>query len=191
MFKIEATQNRLTTVKRWLSGQWSYAVLSSLAVLIITLSTSRPPASSTTTVVKQAICQVLRVTDGDSLSVSCDNQTHRLRLMYIDAPEIKQQPWGEKARVALQALVKQQVFVAFHGKDVYHRDLALIYSDEARTTALNLTLVKQGAVRVYSRYQPPAEYMTAMQIAKQNRLGIWQRQGLHQDPQRYRRLINN
>lgn len=187
----------ISTLKKWLTSQWGYVLISSLCVVIIALSTHRPNSSNTidkpidqAVVGQRLLCRVKRVIDGDSLLTICAQQTHRLRLMHIDAPEVKQL-WGEKATSVLRELAGQQVIVEFHGQDIYQRDLAVIYPSnmEAEAIAINLTLVKQGMARVYSRYQPPDNYRVAMKTAKANKLGIWQQQGLHQDPMRYRRLM--
>ncbi len=131
---------------------------------------------------------MLKVVDGDSINVRCFGEKHRLRLMHIDAPEMKQKPWGDRARRVLKSLIKDdEIFVEFHKQDIYHRDLAVIYAD--KEDALNLQLVKRGFARVYRRYKPPSQYVAAMKQAKKQRVGIWQKTGLHQDPMRFRRLM--
>ena len=50
--------------------------------------------------------RVLRVSDGDGLEIRFPFRgTRRLRLPYIDPPELDQQPWGAEARDALSRLV--------------------------------------------------------------------------------------
>ncbi|PIE44042.1 MAG: hypothetical protein CSA45_06905, partial [Gammaproteobacteria bacterium] len=75
-------------------------------------------------VADSGMCTVTRVIDGDSLIATCHGQKHKLRLMHIDAPELAQQPWGQHAKQALAALAQTQIWVDFHGQDVYQRDLA-------------------------------------------------------------------
>lgn len=181
--------------KTRLLSRSAYLLFSSLLVAGITWwrSTPQRPALPAP---DDGVCEVLQIIDGDSLTVNCqgqkghNGQTHELRLMHIDAPELTQPRWGDKAKQALQALAVSQVTVHFHGKDIYQRDLAVIFPPTQGAEAINLTLVKQGVARVYSRYQPPAEYLTAMKTAKRHGVGIWQYSGLHQDPQRFRRLAH-
>lgn len=170
----------------WATTHRAYSLYSTVIVVVISLITYRPATSPAT--VSDAVCDVAHVIDGDSLTVFCGKQSHNLRLMHIDAPEITQAIWGEHARSTLQRFAQQQVFVDFHGKDIYQRDLALVYSPANRQVAINLRLVEQGAARVYSHYQPPEAYRLAMKQAKKARRGMWQVKGLHQDPMRYRRL---
>ncbi len=168
-----------------LTSQWSYTLLSCLAV--VGIYWARSPAKPAPPPSNDGWCAVIKVVDGDSVNVRCGQHRHRLRLMHIDAPEMRQKPWGARARTALKHLLTDNIYVEFHGRDVYQRDLAVIYADRQQP-ALNWQLVEQGAVRVYRRYKPPKPYVSAMRRAKKARLGIWRQKGLHQDPMRFRRL---
>ncbi len=44
--------------------------------------------------------KVVKVTDGDTIHVLLDKETHKIRLLHIDAPESKQ-AFGTKAKQAL------------------------------------------------------------------------------------------
>lgn len=168
----------------------TYLLLSSLIIILIAYLTAKPNRADTKP--HDGLCQVNSIIDGDSLTVTCAGRQYPLRLMHIDAPELGQQPWGKKAKMALQALAGQSVQVAFHGHDVYARELAIIYASTATPDMLSINeqLVQQGFARVYRRYQPPPKFVAAMKAAKRQQRGIWQQDGLHQDPQRYRRLAN-
>ncbi len=136
-------------------------------------------------------CVVHRVIDGDSVIAVChtlSSQALSIRLRYIDAPELSQIPWGEDSKIALTTLLarqQNQTQIRFNGQDVYQRYLGELFVDGQ---SVNQTLVKRGKARVYRRYHPPPSYISAMQTAKQQQLGIWQKPGLQQNPQRYRRL---
>ncbi|PID65162.1 MAG: nuclease [Gammaproteobacteria bacterium] len=176
------------TWKNRLLSRTTYLLLSSMAVVVIAWWTAplrrpAPPAADS------GMCTVTRVIDGDTLIATCHGQKHKLRLMHIDAPELAQQPWGQRAKQALAALAQTQIWVDFHGQDVYQRDLAEVYSAD-KTHSINQALVEQGMARVYRRYQPPTTLLDAMKNAKQQGIGIWQQSGLQQNPQRFRRLAN-
>ncbi len=174
-----------------LTSAWSYTLLSSLIVIAIGMLSKQPadPSDARTAAGQSSWCKVLKIVDGDSVNVSCYGKKHRLRLMHIDAPEMRQGRWGQSAKQALAELAGRRLWVEFHGRDVYHRDLAVIYADKSQP-ALNLRLVELGAARVYRRYRPPAAYVVAMKSAKKAGIGIWRQAGLQQDPQRFRRLAN-
>jgi len=141
-------------------------------------------------------CQVLSIIDGDTIITKCRNYKMRIRLQYIDAPELSQGSWGNKSKNTLKELAGKYVSLQLMGLDIYHRYLAVVFrgmlfsgklADEKRVP-INLTLVKVGMARVYARYHPPYRYLQAMKNAKRNERGIWATRGLQQDPARYRRL---
>ena len=115
--------------------------------------------------------KVVWVADGDSINVLRDREQVKVRLVDIDAPE-KTQPFGNKSKQALEALVKGQiVLVVERGHDQYHRTLGRIYRGDLD---VNAELVREGmawAIRPHARdttlYQIEAE-------AKERRLGLWQ-----------------
>lgn len=168
-----------------LMGKMAYIGISSLIVIVIFLSTEQRFSTLNDDRSSFSDCRVLHVIDGDSIKVNCQGRALNLRLQHIDAPEISQSPWGRRAEHALTKLLEQHVDVSLHGKDIYGRYLAALTQ---QGLDINLALVQQGYARVYSRYQPPESYKKAMQAAKSQGLGIWQKAGLQQNPQRWRRL---
>lgn len=126
--------------------------------------------------------------DGDTVTVICPQVTKSVltvRLQAIDAPEVEQAPWGMLSRQQLQQLVTKELVVLFSGSDVYQRYLGTIFLGKQD---INQAMLEKGMARVYRRYQPPNHYLSTMQRAKEKQIGIWSVAGLHQDPQRYRRL---
>lgn len=131
-------------------------------------------------------CRVKTVLDGDSLIANCGNKVVEIRLQHIDAPELLQDKWGIQSRQQLKKILANKTFTAvFHEIDVYQRYIATI---SIADIDVNQLMVEQGYARVYSKYHPPVQYIQSMKNAKSNRLGIWQTEGLQQDPQRFRRL---
>jgi endonuclease YncB( thermonuclease family) len=66
---------------------------------------------------------VVKVTDGDTITVLVDNQQVKVRLSEIDAPE-HGQDYGEKSKDALADLIfGKEVRVVTHGKDRYGRTI--------------------------------------------------------------------
>ncbi|MEL6966404.1 MAG: thermonuclease family protein [Pseudomonadota bacterium] len=122
-----------------------------------------------------------RVVDGDSLRKG----DRRLRLMGIDAPEIRQmcqrggQPWrcGRDARTALRAFVRQPGTVCkTKGMDRYQRWLVECFVDRM---SINAEMVRQGWAVDYSGYGREEAQ------ARRARTGLWA--GTFDTPQDWRR----
>jgi endonuclease YncB( thermonuclease family) len=72
--------------------------------------------------------RVVGVSDGDTITVLDDTEfQHRIRFAGIDAPERKQ-PYGDRSRQSLSALVFQKrVEARCHKKDRYGREVCAVY----------------------------------------------------------------
>jgi len=139
------------------------------------------------------LCLVIQVSDGDTLTARCNThaaagkaeQTIRVRLDGIDAPEHRQ-PWANQARRALRALVlKKTVELRCRKTDAYQRQICTVWTTPpanpkgARTVDAGLSLLKQGLAWWYQHYaheQAPAQreqYRQAEQQARRQRTGLW------------------
>ncbi len=121
---------------------------------------------------------VVKISDGDTLHVrDQDGRKHKLRLAYIDAPEL-QQAGGQESRAALQEMLDgQTVQVVVFGRDRYQRELAQVICGQEDA---GLQQIKQGQAWHYVSYarrdQNPADfsaYAAAEQQARSSRLGVW------------------
>ena len=132
-----------------------------------------------------ATCTVRSVLDGDSIVAMCDGRRRQIRLYCIDAPEKEQRPWGEESRRALQKILKRKdrISLAIHDVDSYGRQVAEVFHDGRN---INLLMVQAGKAAVYRRYCALPAFYAAEASAKQARRGIWERNGLHQAPWRWR-----
>jgi endonuclease YncB( thermonuclease family) len=146
--------------------------------------------------VKISKCTVIRVLDGDTITVNCSGVKERIRFKYIDAPESSQLgpeyyyqigKWSTdklKERVKINSVV----FVHWSVKDIYKRILGVVYH---RGVDLNRWMLERGMATIYQYTQfKPARlmrsYYFAMLKAAANSEGIW---GLEkwQNPYFYRR----
>lgn len=67
--------------------------------------------------------KVVKVTDGDTITILVENRQIKIRLNAIDAPERKQD-FGQKSKDALAELVfEKEVRVVTHGEDRYGRTI--------------------------------------------------------------------
>ena len=135
--------------------------------------------------------RVTAVHDGDSVrATDRHGQRHKIRLAYIDAPEL-QQAHGMAARDALRRLIDgQQVEVAVLDTDQYGREVAQI---RLHGRDINLAQIEEGHawhyVSIAKRRQDKADfaaYSHAEAGARSSRFGLWRAQS-PQAPWAYRK----
>lgn len=135
---------------------------------------------------------VARVSDGDSIVVRTERgKTEKVRLIGIDAPELRQKPWGREARKHLKKLlsgasVRLETDVV--KRDRYGRLLAYVWTTGGRF--INLEMIKDGYAVLYTI--PPnvkhADMLrNAQSEARENKTGIWGKNGLKKLPRHYRK----
>ena len=116
-------------------------------------------------------CQaaVLRVHDGDTLTVRCEGRgPQKIRIANIDAPELHQS-FGPASKQALETTVSgQAILVDAQAVDRYQRVVARIV---VGSTDLGLALVAQGGA--WCGLRPTAACKRAQADARQARIGLW------------------
>ena len=121
--------------------------------------------------------RVVGVTDGDTLTLlDSSNQTHKVRLAGIDAPE-KDQDFGQKAKASLSSLAFGQAAEAHcQKKDRYRRDVCVV---KVNDKDVGLEQIRTGLAWWYRQYareqtrQERIDYERDEQDAKNRRLGLW------------------
>ena len=115
--------------------------------------------------------QVVGVHDGDTLTLRvAGNQSAKVRLAGIDAPELKQ-PYGQQAKQALSALAfGKAARVESPGPDKYGRTLGTVFVGAVN---VNAELVKRGAAWVYRAYPFPPELEVLEAQAQAAKRGLW------------------
>lgn len=121
--------------------------------------------------------KVVSVGDGDTVRVQQGNRTLTVRLACVDAPEMKQAPYGQQAATRLKQLIPQGKAVQLRPvtTDRYGRMVAEVYVDGQ---SINLSLVQEGQAVVYREYlngcaETQSQYLQAENVAKQKKLGFW------------------
>ena len=111
----------------------------------------------------------------------------RIRLAFIDAPELAQSPYGISARAYFRSLlyVNEPVEARIYGTDAYGRLIAEIIRLRDYGNC-GLRLVVGGYAPVFRCPAERTEYASAEGIARYKRAGIWRQPGLQQTPWRYR-----
>lgn len=132
------------------------------------------------------VCQspsVLRVHDGDTVSLRCGRgKPFKLRLASIDAPE-QGQPYGSEATRALKRLIQgRRLHVETYAKDRYGRAIGDIFIGDA---SVSLQLVSEGLA--WCGQRPSRACRQRMQRARTGRRGLW-RQAEPIEPWKWRKL---
>lgn len=114
---------------------------------------------------------VVRILDGDTVEVlDATNQTYRVRLANIDAPEHRQ-AFGEVSRQALAAMAfRQNVDVIDRGTDQYGRTIGVLMLGDRD---LNAAMVAQGMAWVYTHYNSDPSLPALERSAQAARAGLW------------------
>lgn len=92
---------------------------------------------------------VTHVIDGDTIVIQNENSTSKVRLAYIDAPEIKQS-YGNKSKEYLSKLILgKTVTIKPISTDKYNRIIVEIYLNGRN---INLIMIREGYAWLYSQY---------------------------------------
>lgn len=120
---------------------------------------------------------VVSVGDGDTIRVKTGNKTVTIRLACIDAPEMKQNPWGQQSATRLKQLlpVGQSVTIRAIETDKYKRLVAEVF---VGNRSVNVSMVQEGKAVVYRQYlkgcsESKDSLLQGENIAKQQRLAFW------------------
>ena len=137
--------------------------------------------------------KVIKAHDGDTVSVILNGSREKVRLIGIDAPEIKQRTWGTKARKHLEKMLiasNRTVILEFdvERRDKYGRLLCYIFTPDRKM--LNIQMVKDGYAVLFT-IPPNIKYVDELRMAqneaRQHRRGIWSGKGLKESPSDYRK----
>ncbi len=139
--------------------------------------------------------KVVRVVSGQSFEIlgmgDQPNLVSQVRLVGVDAPDLRQRPWGDKSKELLETLIADQpIMLEFdiEAKDKTGRTLAYVWKDGV---LLNEQLVKDGYGLFVAR-SPNHKYDLKLERAQQwARLmgqGIWDSEKpMRQSPSEFRR----
>lgn len=146
--------------------------------------------------------EVVKVSDGDTITVRADGKEDKIRFCGIDAPEVGHgdqpgQPFGAESREKLRSLISaagNQVIVYPAERDRYGRLVAEVFVSAGKGTEeekfLNYELVRAGLAYHYAKYSDRCPngkdfLVQAEQEAQAKRLGVWS--GNYQKPWEFRK----
>ena len=137
--------------------------------------------------------KVVRVVDGDTFYADAGGKTIKVRILGIDAPEIKAEmnkpyeydeitnlsclaEWGKKATDFLKERIEGKVVLLKFDEragrvDKYGRVLAYVYCENADVAA---EMLKLGYARVFvSDFEKLEEYLSYQKRAVERKIGLW------------------
>ena len=138
-----------------------------LAVLMLLASWSVSLAAETVT------GRVVRVADGDTLTVLSRGKIVKVRLAGVDAPEKRQAGGLEAKRFISDLTLGQRVTVAAASRpDRYGRSLGTVTLPDGRN--LNQELVRAGHAWHYRAYSKDKSLQALEDAARAARVGLWE-----------------
>lgn len=113
--------------------------------------------------------KVIKISDGDTITVLSGKEQTKVRLYGIDAPE-KKQDYGQRSKQFLASLIAGQVVeVEPKGKDRYKRTLGIIHH---KGQDINAQMVLNGYAWAYVKYS--RIYANQERLARENKRRLWQ-----------------
>ncbi len=114
---------------------------------------------------------VTQVQDGDTLKMNVGIEVIKVRLAYIDAPELKQRH-GPEAKRSLEELTRGKAIDALCSKkDIYGRFVCTVLVDSKDVGSAQ---IERGMAWVYTEYAPKKSPLIAVQAkAKSSQRGLW------------------
>lgn len=156
-------------------NKFKHLAQAALGLTLALLMAHTALAESATTPALQG--HIVRVSDGDTVTLQSETGTLKIRLAGIDAPE-SQMPHGREAKSHLAAMVLgKEVQAIFHKKDRYGRTIATLMLN---TKDVNLAMLQAGMAWHYKQYEreqtasAAAAYAQSETQARTQGVGLWQ-----------------
>ena len=114
------------------------------------------------------------VQDGDTITLAKLDESYRVRLVDIDAPELAQ-AFGKESRTSLREMCLFKVAtIDTHGEDRFGRTLARV---KCAGVDANAEQVRRGMAWVFIRYAPKGSPLYTLEAeARATRRGLWSEQ---------------
>jgi len=116
--------------------------------------------------------KVVKVYDGDTMTMLVDGKKEKIRFYGIDSPEIKQTYGVESRDFVRSKIMDKKVKVKIVNTDKYGRKVGKIYYNNGEY--LNLESVKTGNSWWYEYYaKKEYDLKSAQEQARRSRKGLW------------------
>lgn len=162
-------------------------------IIILVLFITFPTANAS-----QQKFRVTEVHDGDTVSIRTKSLAgfpitiERVRLIGIDSPELKQEPWGRLSKRYLKRLISESDWIVsiefdIEQRDKYGRLLAYLWSRDGQL--INERMLEGGYAVLYTippNVKHAERFVAAQKRAQARRLGIWGKKGIRKSPEQWR-----
>ena len=118
--------------------------------------------------------RVIKVIDGDTIWVKTNNKHIKIRLSYIDAPELKQ-TYGVRSKNFLTNLIlDKNVQINANKKDRYNRHLGEVYIHNIdESVFVNAKMLKSGNAWIYLKHRDNSYLKNLENYARIKKIGLW------------------
>ncbi len=141
--------------------------------------------------------RLIEVLDGDTVKVRFKGKEEKIRLLYIDAPELGQlggdsrkcQDIGKLSKNILEKLLSENLILYWRERDRYGRILGVLKNK----VNINLQMINDGGAVIYwfakfRNLEHKRLYFQSQDLAKKRKIGIWETSKFY-DPYKYRKKI--
>jgi len=137
--------------------------------------------------------KVIKVHDGDTVTLMINGRMRKTRLIGIDAPEMNQRPWGRRAREHMIEILNHSDWTVTLETDAVATDKygrALVYLWTKNKEFINERMIRDGYAVLFT-IKPNNTYADrfkkAQQDARDGKIGIWGPNGLKEKPSEYKK----
>ena len=129
--------------------------------------------------IAETSCQLLRVIDGDTIRVNCNNEVYSIRLLRINTPERGRRGFEDATRALKDILGHDDLTVRFETptrpeKDRFGRTLGYVFVGDTKNASIEI--VRRGWSTYWTKYGY-GKYRTAFESAEQEarmkHSGLW------------------
>ena len=119
--------------------------------------------------------KVLKVGDGDTITIQMDGEKKKIRLYGIDTPEINQSFGTEAKQFLSDQILNKEVEIEVKDTDRYKRLVAIVYLNNK---SMNELLLKEGWAWWYEAYaKKEYKYKELQEEAQKRKRGMWRNKG--------------
>ena len=119
--------------------------------------------------------KVLKVGDGDTITIQMDGEKKKRRLYGIDTPEIDQSFGTEAKQFLSDQILNKEVEIEVKDTDRYKRLVAVVYLNNK---SMNEQLLKEGWAWWYEAYaKKEYKYKELQEEAQRRKRGMWRNKG--------------